>query len=201
MKGRLRALTTAAGCVIATFGASCTQTASIEDVYTSLDANGARRRQEFFTDTAEINCIIEAVIGRPGATLEVQLRQIQRYDPAQRGFTNADRVLGYAEFSPQPSKDKLVQAIKLSKRKDTGEESEEAPYLAGRYQCEVFLDGEGRAPAEFNVRFPPCPSAQIVARSQCLGFYEDGRQCPAFGASSREPDTCTCQGLTGWSCQ
>ena len=108
---------------------------------------------------------------------------------------------GYAEFSPQPSKDKLVQAIKLSKRKDTGEESEEAPYLAGRYQCEVFLDGEGRAPAEFNVRFPPCPSAQIVARSQCLGFYEDGRQCPAFGASSREPDTCTCQGLTGWSCQ
>lgn len=202
MKARARALLVMGllGLGGGSLSAACSETATITDVFVSLDSDGARRRKEFFTDTAEIHCVVEAVIGRPGVTVEVAIRQVQRYDEASRAFTNADRVLGYAEGSPPPSNERAKLPVKLTKRKANGEESDEAPYPAGRYQCEVLLDGEAQAPVAFNVRFPPCPPAQIRPGSQCIGFYEDGRECPTFGESSKEADRCTCQ-VAGWSCR
>ena len=59
---------------------ACTSTANISDVYMALDGDGNRKRNIFYTDTQSIHCVVEAGIGRDGATVEVLIRQVQRFD-------------------------------------------------------------------------------------------------------------------------
>ena len=182
---------------LAVVATSCSQTANVTDVYTALDGDGARKRNEFFTDTKEIHCIAEAGIGRPGVTIEGLIRQTQRYDFEQSQLVEADRVVANVETSPEPGQ--TLQKIDLVLEKP-GQQGDEVPYVPGRFVCEVRLDGELAGTATFNVLFPDCPTSAIAPGSFCLGFYEPNRQCPRFGATSNEEGTCSCT-LTGWDCQ
>lgn len=190
----------AAGILVCLVASSCSTTANVTDVITALDPEGNRPRNVFFTDTKEIHCLFQAGVGRRGLTLEVTVRQIVNYDFVRREFYEVDRVYGYAEFSPDPSTTNQTLGIPVVPVNPiTGEPDEEQPYLPGRYQCEVRMDGELKGVAVYNVEFPPCPISYIFNRSPCYGFYEEGTQCPLYGITSRDPDACTCE-VQGWNC-
>lgn len=182
---------------------SCTSTANVTEVYTALDGDGNRRRNEFFTDTKEIHCIAEAGIGRPGVTIEGFIRQLQAYDFAQNRYVPVDRVLAYTEFSPSPNQQPTKIDLSLTPgegEKEGAQNANEQPFIAGRYQCEVRLDGAVEGIAVFNIDFPPCPPAVIIPGSRCFGYYRENDLCPASGESGAPDPKCSCTLLGGWKC-
>ena len=188
---------------------SCTSTANVTEVYTALDAAGLRRRNEFYTDAKEIHCIAEAGIGRDGVTVEGFIRQRQAYDFVENRFVPVDRVLAYAETSPARS----AQPIKISVSLTAGATEQtpgglaagqtgddDKPFVAGRYECEIRLDGVVEGTAVFNIDFPPCPPAVILQGTRCFGFYRENDLCPASGESGSPDPKCTCTQAGGWKC-
>lgn len=170
----------------------------------SLDADGSRQRKEFYTDTKAIYCVAEAGIGRTDVTVEILIRGLQRYDRQEKEFSDANFVKAYLESHPAPTggaPEKLVLEFKRTSLGTDGKEKEDddAPFEAGRYQCEAMIDGEVKGTAVFNVRFPECPTVEIKTGDRCAGFYELGTVCPQSGATGdREPE-CSCD-ETGWQC-
>jgi hypothetical protein len=183
------------GAVIALVSLSCSTTARIDDVSMALDGAANRKREVFFTDTVEIHCVIQAGIGRNGVTIEALIREVQRYDFTSRMFVGSDRVVAQAEDAPTPTASPTLVDLQM----DKPDNNAQGPFEAGRYVCEARLDGDLQGSATFNIDFPDCPTAEITVGTLCQGFYELGKVCPAYGASSTEPATCTCQ-TAGWSC-
>lgn len=167
----------------------------------ALDGEGLRQRRIFYTDSKEIHCVAQIGIGRDGVTIEGLIRQQQRWDAGNRQYVSTNRVLASAEASPPRSSSTEPFDIQLIKQSATGETGDSIPFLLGRYQCEIYLDGKLEGSALFNIEEPPCPTSQIRPSSVCAGFYSDGKTCPAYGISSTDPATCTCNGASGWSCQ
>lgn len=191
----------ALACGLASILPACTSTAEVGDVYMALDGSGARRRTVFYTDSKEIHCISELGIGREGVTIEGIIRQIQRLDPADpTRFLTTNRVLAAAEASPSRAETMQLFDLQLSKEGPNGETGDAVPFLHGRYRCEIYLDGELKGSAVFNINEPPCPTATIQPGTMCAGFYAPGKECPAYGDSSSDPARCTCNPTRGWSC-
>jgi hypothetical protein len=186
------------GLLAVLFVSACTSTANVSDVYMALDGDGARKRNIFFTDSKEIHCVTEVGIGRPGVTLETLVRQVQRYDYLNNVFVDSNRVVAQAENTPSAGDG--IQKIDTQLDKPGNNSGESAPYYAGRYVCEVRLDGSLEGTAVFNIIFPPCPTAQIEPMTACVGVYSSFLTCPRYGASSSEPDTCQCTPDLGWRC-
>jgi hypothetical protein len=180
---------------------ACSKTASVIDVYTALDGEGNRRRNVFFTDTQEIHCIAEVGISRKDATFQVQTRMVQYYDFVTRQFVDTDRVGTPVEDAPGPQKSKVVIDSPLTKIGPDGKPLTDSPYPAGRYICEVYLDGELGGSAVFNVLVPPCPDGQLFPGTKCYEFFDKDAVCPAFGISSTDPAKCRCDIDKGWDCQ
>jgi len=166
----------------------------------SLDANGSRKRNVFFTDTKEIHCVVELGVGREGVTVEAIVRQLQAYDFEADRFFETDRVAANAENSPQPSTGIQKVDVTLKPSGPTGEDASGAPFPPGRFQCEAYLDGVLQQVSIFNIDFPDCPTAAIQPLTVCFGFYKNLDVCPRYGITSRDPAKCQCTDATGWSC-
>ena len=179
---------------------SCTSTARVSDVYMSLDANGSRKRNVFYTDTKEIHCVVELGVGREGVTVEAIIRQLQAYDFEADRYFETDRVAANAENSPSPSNGIQKLDITLKPANQNGEEAAGTPFPPGRFQCEAYLDGKLEQVSIFNVDFPDCPTAAIRPLTLCFGFYKDESVCPRYGITSRDPAKCRCLSATGWEC-
>jgi hypothetical protein len=181
---------------------SCSQTANVTEVWMALDADGTRRRNEFFTDTKEIHCISKAGVGREGVTVEAFVRSVQLYDFPGNRYVPLDAIVAYAEFKAdrqsQPQTFDLALKPKDPKKADA-ESKDDGPFFPGRYQCEILLDGSLEGTAVFNIGFPPCPPAVIPPGSACYGFYRENDLCPAYGASAAPEPKCQCT-LAGWQC-
>ncbi len=176
---------------------SCSATVGVNEVYMSIDSDGTRRRTTFFTDTQTIVCVIDLASGRDDGTLEAVIRQVARFDGTR--LAPADRVLVALDQAIGKGKQKV--ALTLTKKDPlTGEEKAESPYPVGQYRCEVRIDGKAQDGASFNVDFAPCPTAQILPGSKCSEFYRPLTKCPSFGASSKEPNACTCDDRGVWAC-
>lgn len=182
---------------------ACSTTANVVDLYMGLDAPDShgetRRRKLFYTDTAEIHCIAQVGVGRPNATLEGYIRQVRAYDFNRNEFFETNRILAYTEENPQPSQEPVYLDMKLERLGPDGEPSDDAPYLAGSYVCELALDGEVQKSAAFNIDLAPCPPAFIVPETPCFGFHPEGNECPKYGERSTDPATCRCT-KSGWQC-
>jgi hypothetical protein len=191
------------GCALAFVGAAllpaCSTTANVSDVVMALDGDGDRVRNVFFTDTKEIYCVASMAVGRRGVTVEAMVRQLSAYDFDRREFVERDAVAAVAEASPAPSPQSFTFHVRLTPLGPDGKPNDDIPFAPGRYQCEVRLDGELKGISLFNIEFPECPTATIIPQTLCYGFYEEGKGCPFFGVSSRDPASCTCR-LTGWEC-
>lgn len=195
---------------------ACTTTANISDVYMALDGDGNRKRNIFFTDTQSIHCVVEAGIGRDGATVEVIIRQVQRFDLDNGKTFDSDRVVTSVETSPARADgvtkldvilDKVALAqfdgvkVPITDPDNPPPVPVEDPFPVGRFVCEVRLEGDLKGQATFNIQIPPCPTAVITPNTACYGFYPEGQQCKRYGDSSAENDSCDCDKQKGWQCQ
>ncbi len=184
-------------------------TAGIFEAYMSIDGN--RRQNTFFTDTKNITCTVDvrgASTRRP-ITTELLIRQEQVLN-LQRAPVFVNVVLVYADFSGAGTQSlTLKPGEKDAGGNSSGGGEKPIPFPAGRFRCEVYLDGTLEASIPFNVDFAPCPPQLIENGAVCGGFYEGGRSCPRGGAGLQdsgipEPNIgrCTCSGEQGsqWVC-
>jgi len=174
----------------------------------SIDENGSRRRSVFFTDTANITCVAEVGIGRTDVTIEMLIRQIAAAPfgaEAEDEFDTVNAVILAEEFHPDVTKDgpgNVFLSMVPTSLDENGQPKadDQAPFNAGSYRCEVYLDGENVQSVSFNIEYPPCPTAIIVNKTPCLGFYVLNKECPASGATGDPEPTCFCE-PAGWNCQ
>ncbi len=182
--------------------ACITKTANVTDVFTALEGGrDARRRNVFFTDTQEIHCVVEVGNGRDDVTLDILLRQVQRFFPEGK-LQDTDAVVSSLELKLPHNDGPQYPDVHYTVADQNGQAIAGAPYPVGRYVCEAYLDGNLAGTATFNVEFPDtCPSQFITTGSPCVEFYEDKRQCPVGGASAPETPACTCDySKAGWQC-
>ncbi len=181
-----------AGSGLLVAAASCSS-AHVSDIYTSVDQQGSRRRNEFFTDSIGVYCIAEVSSGRDDQTIEMYLRRVQ--DENGRAV---DRVVAAAEAATPKGATRSPFIVRLLGTDDKGQPSEDAPIPTGRFRCEVKIDGADEGSATFNVTYAPCPVAQISPGTVCDKFIKAGTVCPRYGTAGKDSATCTCNGV--WAC-
>ncbi len=164
-------------------------TSGVRDAYMSLDSAGKRKRERFFTDTEAIFCIAEVASGVEDLTVSATLHAQQLYDPRSGEALNVDYYLGVDDEAPGKGENTIVSF-------EIKRDDEEAPFTAGKFVCEIALDGEVKERLPYEVVFPPCPEAPIYDGSRCEGFVIEGSRC--HGALD-VPCTCGRDGV--WSCQ
>jgi hypothetical protein len=164
-------------------------------VYMALDEQGARKRSSFYTDTESIVCIAEVPAPRDGITVSATVRQTRTIDQKP-----VNVVIAIGETVPQ----KQVAgsgvpkvSFSLVRASVNGNAlSDQEPWPAGGFQCEVSIDGIQRGSAAFDVLIPKCPLYPAAQGLRCTGFYPvNGDPCPAADQSV----TCVCKD-TGWDC-
>jgi len=194
-----------AGGLVSSLTACPVSTAGIFDAYMSID--GTRRQNTFYTDTKNISCTVDVrgAQSRP-VTTEVLIRQEQILG-LQRNALNVNVVRTYSDFSGFGTN--TVSLKPAGPDGGTGGDDTPVPFPAGRFRCEIYLEGKLEETLPFNVDFAPCPPQLIEPGAVCGGFYEGGRSCPRGGAgipNSGVPETnigrCTCSGELGslWVC-
>jgi len=169
--------------------ATACDTSGFSDAYLALDSSGKRHRDYFYTDTEAIYCIGKLASGVDDLTVSVTIRAEEIDDPKTGAAQRVDYYLGTEDVAPGAGKD-LVVSFKLEK------EEEDEPYPAGKFVCELSLDGELAERVPFEIRFPNCPEAPIVDGMLCGGFVLEGARCD--GAFSM-PCTCGSDGV--WQCR
>ena len=192
------------GALVCTAMPACSATANVSDVWMSLDEDGARRRNVFYTDSATITCVAELGIGRKDVTIEMLIRQIRGAEIGTDEFVPVNKVVAASELRPEITKDKPgLATLTLSPpsvdEEGNVKEDQEAPFEPGSFVCEVMLDGKLEGRAAFNIDYPPCPTKVILPGTPCFGFYTLGTECPASGATGEPDPTCTCE-AGGWKC-
>ncbi|HVJ94257.1 MAG TPA: hypothetical protein VM580_30925 [Labilithrix sp.] len=183
---------------------ACTATANVSDVWTSIDEDGSRRRNLFFTDTSRITCVAEVGVGRKDVTVELRIRQIRRAQPGTRDFQEVNAVLLDKDFHPGVTADGPATVALSMLPTSIGtegkvQEDDEAPFVAGSYVCEVLLDGKQEGKSAFNIDYAPCPATVIQTGTACVGFYPLAQTCPLNGATGQPEPTCKCE-QNGWTC-
>lgn len=194
-------VTVAFGALVCSALPACTATANISDVWMSLDEDGARRRNVFFTDSAAITCIAEAGISRKDVTIEMLIRQLSGVAPGTDEFSPMNVVVAASEVRAEGSPTFVTLPLVPSSIDDEGhpKDDQAAPFKVGNYVCEVMLDGKIEGKAAFTIEYAPCPTKAIQSGTPCVGFYMRDLQCPASGATGDPEPTCTCQD-EGWRC-
>jgi hypothetical protein len=163
-------------------------TAGFKDAYMSLDSAGKREREHFYTDTDKIYCIGKFVSGVEDVTVSATLRAQQLYDARDGHAYDVDYRLAISDEAPGKGED-IIVSFELERPES------DAPYAAGKFVCELAIDGEIKERLPFEVQFPGCPEAPIYGGGFCAGFVLEGARCT--GALST-PCVCGSDGL--WSC-
>ena len=164
-------------------------TAGFKDAYMSLDSAGNRQRDGFFTDTEAIYCVGKLVSGVDDITVSAVLRAEQLYDSRTGEPSPVSFYLGTEDQAPGAGED-IIVSFQLER------DEADAPYPAGKFVCELALDGRVEERLPFEIAYPTCPEAPIVTGATCRGFVLEGASCPgAFG----DDCACTDQGL--WQCR
>jgi hypothetical protein len=163
-------------------------TSGFRDAYMALDSAGKRKREHFYTDTDQIFCIGKFVRGVEDVTVSATLRAQQLYDPHDGHAYDVDYRLAISDEAPGKGEETVV-SFELQRQDSDG------PYAAGRFLCELAIDGEVEELLPFEVKFPDCPEAPIFGGGICAGFVLEGSRC--MGALST-PCVCGTDGI--WSC-
>ena len=158
------------------------------DAYTALDGDGARKRDTFYTDSEQIWCVAAVQSGDGAATVNATIRATE-LDGVQGNY-----VLAVGEQAPQRGKSTL--GFQLVLRASDGSELPDAPFVPGRYACDVSIDGQPQATVDFVVLMPSCPVYPAPDGAVCGGFYPEGIQCPGVDQST----LCTCESNGRWKC-
>lgn len=164
------------------------KTAGFKETFMALDGTGNRRREHFFVDTEEIHCIGKMASGVSDVTVTGVLRAQQLWDSRARQMRKVDAFLATEEVAPGAGKD-IIVGFKMKPP------TEGSPYQAGEYTCELSIDGELEATVPFDIAFPECPAAPVVAGGLCEGFVLPGSRCPNTIKAE-----CVCAESGNWEC-
>jgi len=168
--------------------ATACDTSGFRDAYMALDSAGQRKREKFFTDTENVYCVGKLASGVDDLTVSAVLRAEQLYDPHSGDPIEVDYYLGVKDQAPGKGKDITVSFLLERNQADD-------PYPAGKFSCELQLDGEVKERLPFEIAFPDCPEAPIVTGAACAGFVLEGSRCPGALA-----DACLCGADGVWQC-
>jgi hypothetical protein len=186
----LRRLASALALVSATTPLVAGCSSDTVDVYMALDADGARKRTTFYTDTDAIVCIAEVPAGKGGTTVNAVIRRV--YD----GSNRVDDVIYVAEQVPQSQSGGSGApkvAFTVTKPANDGGAQQDEPWPVGAFQCEITVDGTLKGVAPFKIEIPDCPLYPVTQGTRCSGFYSAGTTCKAADQSV----SYTCDGNTG----
>jgi hypothetical protein len=170
--------------------ASC-NTAAVEHSYMSLDSQGDRRRTVFYTDTDTIYCIGELAIGRKDVSVEGAFRATALAEPPTGDLVPTDTVLAVQDTSPDATGSDIVVAFQLIKTADP-----QGPWPAGKFACDLSIDGELEASVPFEIQYPACPFQPPSDGDQCAGFFLPQSQCAGADAAQ----SCVCSEAGVWRC-
>lgn len=165
------------------------KTTGVKETFMALDASGDRRREHFFVDTEEIHCVSKMASGVADITVSGALRAQRLWDPASAKFRDQDVLIATEELAPGAGKELLID-FKLKHSDDRW------PYLPGNYTCELSINGELEAVVPFDIAFPDCPAAPLVAGGLCEGYVAPGAKCPSLVGRP-----CVCAESGAWECQ
>ena len=170
--------------------ASCGSGPSV-DAFMALDG-GERKRNTFFTDTENINCIAQMKGSRDGLTVFATVRQTQASDGKAEALT-----FQIGELPANKSTTSLVFGLAHAGNPNLVGPENADPWPVGAFVCEVAVDGVVKATAPFVIQMPKCPVYPAGAGYRCAGFYPAGSVCPSADTAVN----CTCSGDTGlWVC-
>lgn len=165
------------------------KTTGVKESFMALDGSGDRRREHFFVDTEEIHCISKMASGVADITVSGALRAQRLWDPVSRKFRDHDVLISTEELAPGAGKDLLID-FKVEHPEDNW------PYLPGNYTCELSINGELEVVLPFDIAFPDCPAAPLVAGGLCEGYVAPGAKCPSLIGRP-----CVCGDSGAWECQ
>jgi hypothetical protein len=189
-KGRLlRSVLRLCVCLLALVALSSCRSAGIKRAYMSLDSDGKRKRDVFFTDTETMFCVAEIASGREDLSVGGVWRATSFYSSLDGSKAPVNSVLAIEEEAPGAGEDVRVFFELFMKDGDR-------PYPAGTFVCDLSLDGEVEESLAFEVQFPACPAAPLFSGLVCRDFVIGGSVCP--GATSGTNCTCAESGL--WEC-
>jgi hypothetical protein len=152
----------------------------------SLDQNGDRKRQHFFTDTESIYCVVELASGRRDVTVSAVIRATELFLPS--GAVPVSQTFAVGEEAPGAG-DNLVVSFELEK------EDAQEPFVPGRFACELYLDGHQEETVEFDVQYPACPVPPAVDGGRCADYFLPGSVC-----SGAAEQSCVCSETGRWQC-
>jgi len=170
---------------------SC-NTAAVKHGYMSLDAQGSRRRSTFYTDTDTIYCIAELAVGRADVTVQGTFRALDFSVPPKGDWVPTNTVLAVSDLATSTTGSDVIAAFQLIKKVDTS-----GPWPAGRFVCELSIDGELEESVPFEILYPDCPFQPPFDGDQCAGFFLPASSCP--GAVTAQ--TCVCSDTGTWQCR
>jgi hypothetical protein len=163
--------------------------AGFKRAYMALDPGGDRRRERFYTDTEAIYCVVEMASGRDDVTVSARVRAHELFLPPNGESVPVDLVIGVGEEAPGRGDDLLV-SFRLEK------DAPSEPYLAGRYSCDLYLDGDFEESVAFDIVYPACPVPPAVDGTVCEGYFLPGATCPGVASGS----SCVCDTAGTWLC-
>jgi hypothetical protein len=176
-------------CLLALVALSSCRSAGIKRAYMSLDSDGKRKRDFFFTDTETMFCVAEIASGREDLSVGGVWRATSFYSPVDGSQEPRNAVLALDEEAPGAGEDVRVFFELTMKENDV-------PYPAGTFVCDLSLDGEVEESLDFEIRFPACPAAPLFSGFVCKDFVVDGSVCPGATAGTN----CTCAETGLWEC-
>jgi hypothetical protein len=185
----MRSLVRLGLCLAALVALSSCRSAGIKRAYMSLDSDGKRKRDVFFTDTESIFCVAEIASGREDLSVGGAWRATSFYSPLDGSKAPSNSLLAIGEEAPGAGEDVRVFFELLNQNDDT-------PYPAGTFVCDLSLDGEVEESLDFEIRFPACPAAPLFSGLVCADFVVQGSACP--GAT--EGTNCICAESGIWEC-
>lgn len=164
--------------------------------FMALDGAGVRRREAFYTDTETIFCVGEFAGSKTGTTVNAIIRQVQLDSRA------VNIVIAVGEDVPkQLGKNvlsfQLVRYVHQASGAATGGNQADEPWPAGKFVCELLVDGQPKAEIPFDILTPNCPLYPAAEGIRCGGFYPPSIKC----LSADQSVSCTCSPDTGlWQC-
>jgi hypothetical protein len=179
---------------VATAVVAC-QSAGVGRAYMALDANGDRKRTQFFTDTQTVWCDVEYSSGRTDLTIDVRIRATELWDDAVQARVPVDAVLSTGEIAGMQGTGTIAGFQWVLLQPGGGPApSGTVPFPVGNFVCDVTLDGQPVASLPFDVDFPACPVPPVVTGATCSGWVQEGSVGP-----DSVGDPCSCSGGV-WSC-
>jgi len=180
---------------LTTASTGCTGTGQVRQIFMSLDGEGNRVRDIFYTDTTTIDCdVVFSAVGTDN-TVDAQIIQTTGESKLYDGNNDLGAVSylwSTAETVPNAGLSTLSFSFTPPTALDGGTP---VPWAVGHYKCVIQVNGATAGDSEFDIDYPTpdCPAAGGAYDGlSCIG-NKGNDHCPSDSAYDPNNPTCRCQ--------